>query len=98
MYTVINCTELMHRSIKFIINRYRCEFADHSVHAPSTSNDPWTLEFPGTAGFHIKAVDGVFNLYRDEEFKDKVAYPYLHLEDFVQDMNSICAMMADGPL
>lgn len=68
------------------------------MHAPSTSNDPWNLEFPGSAGFHIKAVDGVFNLYRDAEFKDRIAYPFLNLEDFVKDMNNICGMMADGPL
>lgn len=73
-------------------------FTDHSVHAPSTTNDPWTIEFPDNAGYEIKAVDGVFNLFRDTECTDNVNFQYLNLEDFVQDMNSICAMMADGPL
>ncbi|XP_031627913.1 AMP deaminase 2 isoform X3 [Contarinia nasturtii] len=71
---------------------------DHSVHAPSTTKNPWSIEFPGNAGYHIKAVDGVFNLFRDAECSDNVNFPYLKLDDFVQDMNSICAMMADGPL
>lgn len=73
-------------------------FTDHSVHAPSTTNDPWNIEFPKSGGFHIKAIDGVFNLFRDAECIDNVNYPYLNLDDFVQDMNAICAMMADGPL
>lgn len=73
-------------------------FTDHSVHAPSTNNDPWNLVFPDCAGYHIKAVNGVFNVFRDAEFKDRVNFPTLGLADFVQDMNSICGMMADGPL
>ncbi|XP_055298270.1 AMP deaminase 2 isoform X3 [Sitodiplosis mosellana] len=72
--------------------------ADHSVHAPSNTNDPWSVDFPESPGYHIKAEGGVFNLFRDAEHKDKVNYQYLKLEDFVQDMNTICAMMADGPL
>lgn len=68
------------------------------MHAPSASNDPWSVEFPENAGYHIKADKGVFNLYRDAEHKDHVNYPFLTLDDFVQDMNIICGMMADGPL
>lgn len=68
------------------------------MHAPSSGNDPWDIEFPGSAGYHIKPYHGVFNLYRDAEHTDNVGFPYLKLDDFVQDMNSICAMMADGPL
>lgn len=72
--------------------------ADHSVHAPQMTTDPWVIEFPESPGYHIKAVDGVFNLYRDAEHTNNLNYPYLKLDDFVQDMQSICAMMADGPL
>lgn len=71
---------------------------DHSVHAPSTNDDPWVIEFPAHAGYQIKANAGVFNLYRDTECKDRVDYPYIKLEDFVQDMNSMCGMISDGPL
>lgn len=71
---------------------------DHSVHAPSCIDDPWSLDFPASSGYHIKAVGGVFNLFRDAEHKDNVNYQYLKLDDFLQDMNTICAMMADGPL
>lgn len=71
---------------------------DYSVHAPSTTKDPWNCDFPESAGFHIKAIDGVFNLFRDDECTDNVNYPYVHLDGFVRDMNAMCAMMADGPL
>lgn len=72
-------------------------FTDHSVH-PSNTIDPWTIDFPGHAGYHIKAIDGVFNLFRDEHHTDNLNYAYLNLDDFIQDMNTVCAMMADGPL
>lgn len=68
------------------------------MHAPQTTSDPWEIEFPENPGYHIKAVDGVFNLYRDAEHTDNLNYSYLKLDDFVQDMHRICAMMADGPL
>lgn len=67
------------------------------MHAIKTDN-PWAIEFPESSGYHIKAIDGVFNLFRDAECKENVNYPYLNLDDFIQDMNTICAMIADGPL
>lgn len=73
-------------------------FADHSVHAPSYTTDPWNIDFPPDAGYTIKPVDGVFNLFRDSECTDNVNYPYLKMDDFVRDMQTMCAMMADGPL
>lgn len=87
-------------SIQFNANIFflKIPISDHSVHAPSTTKDPWNVVFPENAGFHIKAVGGVFNLFRDAECNDNVNYPYLKLDAFVQDMNAICAMMADGPL
>lgn len=73
-------------------------FTDHSVHAPSTTDEAWEIVFPEPAGYHIKAQNGVFNVYSDAEHMNSVGYQYIKLEDFIQDMNSICAMMADGPL
>lgn len=73
-------------------------FPDHSVHAPSTTHEAWEIDFPEPVGYHIKAQNGVFNVYHDAEHTNSVGYQYLKLEDFIQDMNSICAMMADGPL
>lgn len=49
-------------------------------------------------GFTIKAVNGVFNLYHDAECTNNVNYPYCKLDEFIQDMQIMCAMIADGPL
>lgn len=73
-------------------------FADHSVHAPSYTTDPWNIDFPPDTGYTIKSVDGVFNLFRDSKCTDNLNYPYLKMDDFVQDMQTMCTMMADGPL
>lgn len=72
--------------------------ADYSVHAPTSTTDPWDIEFSPDMGFTIRAVNGVFNLYRDAECTDNVNYPYCKLDEFIQDMQIMCAMIADGPL
>lgn len=72
--------------------------SDHSVHAPWAGGDPWAIEFPPDEGYAIKSVDGVFNVYRDAECTDNLNYPYCKLGTFVQDMQVMCAMIADGPL
>lgn len=68
------------------------------MHAPSTTHEAWKIDFPEPAGYHIKAQNGVFNVYRDAEHTNSVGYQYLKLENFIHDVNIICAMMADGPL
>lgn len=78
-------------------NLFSLFFVDHSVHASYTT-DPWNIEFPPDKGYTIKPVDGVFNLFRDSECTDNLNYPYLKMDDFVQDMQTMCTMMADGPL
>ncbi|XP_037025853.1 AMP deaminase 2 isoform X3 [Bradysia coprophila] len=71
---------------------------DYSVHAPSNIHDPWNIEFPPSMGYTIKAVDGVFNVFKDEQCTENVNYPYCKLDTFVTDMQTMCAMIADGPL
>lgn len=71
---------------------------DYSVHAPTSTTDKWDIEFPPNLGYTIKAVNGVFNLFRDEAATDNLGYPYCRLEEFVQDMQTMCTMIADGPL
>ncbi|GLH07891.1 AMP deaminase [Gryllus bimaculatus] len=76
-------------------------FADHPVHAPASKGDPWECEFPPASGYLIRPVAGVFQLYRDAaalERGEALNYPYPNLPTFVQDMNLLCAMIADGPL
>ncbi|KAK7869401.1 hypothetical protein R5R35_000701 [Gryllus longicercus] len=79
----------------------RRTIADHPVHAPASKGDPWECEFPPASGYLIRPVAGVFQLYRDAaalERGEALNYPYPNLPTFVQDMNLLCAMIADGPL
>lgn len=71
---------------------------DHPVHAPSYTTDPWNIEFPQNTGYTIKSVNGVFNMFRDKECTENINFPYVKLETFVQDMQIMCTMIADGPL
>ncbi|XP_059609601.1 AMP deaminase 2 isoform X2 [Phlebotomus argentipes] len=73
------------------------ESTDHPVHAMPAS-DPWAIETPPAKGYTIKAVNGVFNLFRDPECTQNLDYPYPKLQQYIQDMQTMCAMIADGPL
>ncbi|XP_055684609.1 AMP deaminase 2 isoform X2 [Lutzomyia longipalpis] len=73
------------------------ELTDHPVHA-MPSSDPWAIETPPSKGYTIKAVNGVFNCFRDAECTQNLDYPYPKLPQFIQDMQTMCAMIADGPL
>lgn len=56
------------------------------------------MDFPEDLNYVIKANKGVFEVYRDAECKDSISYAYTKYKDFVQDMQTMCAMIADGPL
>ncbi|XP_055840719.1 AMP deaminase 2 isoform X2 [Episyrphus balteatus] len=71
---------------------------DHPIHPPTETANPWDVEFPSNKGYTIKAVDGVFNLFQDEECTTPVKYEYPKLKEFVNDMQVMCNMIADGPL
>ncbi|CAG9565750.1 unnamed protein product [Danaus chrysippus] len=74
--------------------------ADHMVHPPFKANkDPWEGPTPAAKDYTIKADDGVFNLYRKTEAgEERVPYEYVKLQQFIQDKNTMCTMIADGPL
>ncbi|XP_011347725.1 AMP deaminase 2 isoform X4 [Ooceraea biroi] len=74
---------------------------DHPVHAPASRGDPWECEFPPTKNYKIAPVNGVFNVFmNDEDLANgkPIPYSYPDLATFVGDMNLLCAMIADGPL
>ncbi|XP_032691364.1 uncharacterized protein LOC116854020 isoform X7 [Odontomachus brunneus] len=74
---------------------------DHPVHAPASRGDPWECEFPPTKNYTIAPVNGVFNVFaNDEDLADgkPIPYSYPDLATFVRDMNQLCTMIADGPL
>ncbi|KAK0181833.1 hypothetical protein PV327_000023 [Microctonus hyperodae] len=79
----------------------RMTIADHPVHAPASRGDPWNCEFPPSKNYKIAAVNGVFNVFiNEEDFVNNKPLPYSYpdLATFVGDMNRLCAMIADGPL
>lgn len=73
-------------------------FLDHPIDPPKISNDAWDIEFPADLKYTIKSNQGVFNVFVDEECTKPLNYPYIKLDQFVQDMQIMCNMIADGPL
>ncbi|XP_018917140.1 AMP deaminase 2 isoform X3 [Bemisia tabaci] len=84
-----------------VIHEDKRTVEDHPVHPPSSSGNPWECDFPGNKNYIIKPVDGVFQVYKDQqafEIKKPNSYPYQTLETFISDMNKLCMLIADGPL
>ena len=65
---------------------------------PPDNLDPWELEFPEDLNHTIVAKNGTFEVYRDAEANDKLDYPCPKVSEFIKDMQTMCAMIADGPL
>ncbi|XP_034833968.1 AMP deaminase 2-like isoform X2 [Maniola hyperantus] len=77
----------------------KSHIADHIVHPPFKDKDPWECPMPEPKGYTIKSDRGVFNLYRNtEKGEERVPYEYVDLTQYIQDMNIMCNMIADGPL
>lgn len=73
---------------------------DHCVHAPSNGN-PWDLEFPPSSEYYIKCVNGVFQVYENEESlisESPLDYKYPRYGEFVAELIKLCSVMVDGPL
>ncbi|XP_077297777.1 AMP deaminase isoform X3 [Arctopsyche grandis] len=79
----------------------RMTIEDHPVHAPASEGDPWDCNLPPSKNYIIKPVRGVFQVYANQEDVNQnkpLDYPYTKLPQFVQDMNVLCSMIANGPL
>ncbi|XP_052756652.1 AMP deaminase 2 isoform X2 [Galleria mellonella] len=79
----------------------RSHIADNIVHPPfHKDKDPWECPMPEPKGYIIKSDRGVFNLYQKGEDgqETRVPYEYIHLSQYIQDKNTMCSMIADGPL
>lgn len=81
-----------------VVHEDRKTIADHPIDPPTKSKDPWDIEFPEDRDFCIRSVDGVFNVYENKLIEHPLDYPYTKLADYIQDMNIMCQMIADGPL
>ena len=80
---------------------YFIVFLDHPIHPPKTNADPWDCEFlPDLKDIQIKMVNGVFEVFKtqaDYEAKKPVpGYDYPKLDEYVTDMQLMCALIADG--
>lgn len=71
-------------------------FLDHPIDPPKIS--AWDIEFPADLNYTMKSNQGVFNVFKDTNCTENLNYSYIKLEQFVQDMQIMCNMIADGPL
>jgi len=70
---------------------------EHSVHYPS-NQDPWQVEFPPDLNYQFRPNNGVFEVFVDKTSTEPLNYTYPKLGQFIQDMQVMCTMIADGPL
>ncbi|XP_064470636.1 AMP deaminase 2-like isoform X6 [Ornithodoros turicata] len=74
---------------------------DHPFYSVPTVTEPWNCEILEDMKCILKMYNGVVHVYRTEEDlkNEKPAdYPYINLSQFINDLNLMCAMIADGPL
>ena len=73
-------------------------FPDHPIHPPKFEGDPWVCDFPPDCGYNIRLVSGVFQITDPAAGGKKLPYEFPDLDEFVGEMNLMCALIADGPL
>nr|CAD7438105.1 unnamed protein product [Timema bartmani] len=91
-----SCSEIELETVFF-----NSSYKDHPVHAPASKGNPWECDFLEDKGYFFSPVNGVFHVYKDQESlgrNEAFNYQYPNLATFVTDMNTLCVMMADGPL
>lgn len=74
---------------------------DHPIHPPRKSECPWKVDTPEHNGYKTKLVNGVFQVYADEESfqrDDPLPYRYPELKRFLHDLNLMTALIANGPV
>lgn len=76
----------------------RMTIEDHPIHPPVHGDSPWSLEIPPNKNYFLKAVDGVYNVFKDAECKENLSYNYIKLPEYIDSMQKMCTMIADGPL
>ncbi|XP_068230414.1 AMP deaminase 2 isoform X4 [Palaemon carinicauda] len=74
---------------------------DHPIHPPLKDVSPWKTDIPENCGYYISMHNGVFQVYSSEEaFQQNEPRPYGYpiLARYIQDMNLLCALIANGPV
>lgn len=75
--------------------------ADHPFYSVPIVTEPWNCEILSNLNYHLKMHNGVIHVYKNQEDADAekpLDFPYINLTQFVNDLNLMCAMIADGPL
>ncbi|KRG06935.1 AMP deaminase 2 isoform X2 [Drosophila mojavensis] len=70
----------------------------HTLMSPLRSRHAWDVEFVPDESYFIKPVNGVFHIYNDKECTSELDFSYPDMNQFVNDMQVMCNMIADGPL
>ncbi|XP_039499875.1 AMP deaminase 2 isoform X3 [Drosophila santomea] len=70
----------------------------HLRHSHMKVTNPWNVEFPKDENFRIKPLNGVFHIYENDDESSEIKYEYPDMSQFVNDMQVMCNMIADGPL
>ncbi|XP_058988043.1 AMP deaminase 2-like isoform X2 [Musca domestica] len=98
--TTLRFLKTVHESDRFNKIQYedRKSIADHPIHPPTETSDPWDIEFPTDKNYSIRAIDGVYNVFLNEDSQEPMIQNYPKLKDFCNDMQIMCNMIADGPL
>ncbi|XP_047493300.1 AMP deaminase 2-like isoform X2 [Penaeus chinensis] len=74
---------------------------DHPIHPPRKEVSPWKIDVPENCGYVVRMMDGVFQVYPSEEAvrrNESLSYPYPNLARYIQDLNLLCALIANGPV
>lgn len=75
--------------------------ADHPFYSVPTVTEPWNSEVPADLNYQLRMHNGVMHVYKtkeDMEAEKPLDFPYVNLPQFINDLNLMCAMIADGPL
>ncbi|XP_037726406.1 AMP deaminase 2 isoform X2 [Drosophila subpulchrella] len=70
----------------------------HSRSSHMKITNPWHVEFPPDEDFRIKPLNGVFHIYENDDASSDIKFEYPDMSQFVNDMQVMCNMIADGPL
>ncbi|KAH7945946.1 hypothetical protein HPB49_017739 [Dermacentor silvarum] len=75
--------------------------ADHPFYCVPTVTEPWNCEVLPNMNCELRMHNGVVHVYKDKEDMEAekpMDFPYVNLPQFINDLNLMCAMIADGPL
>ncbi|XP_075748780.1 AMP deaminase isoform X8 [Rhipicephalus microplus] len=79
----------------------RVKTKDHPFYCVPTVTEPWNCEVLPNMNCELRMHNGVVHVYKNKEdvaAEKPMDFPYVNLPQFINDLNLMCAMIADGPL